>query len=933
MWTDTGQLVGRLEELGAIRDALRDRHGVHLLVIEGTPGIGKTRLLEEAAATADTGGARVLRARGSELERQLPFGVMRQLLEPALRGVPASERAELLSGDAALATSALDVRPTQHIVDGFAVLAGLYWLIAGIAAAEPLVLCIDDLHWADEPSLRALAYLLGRLEGVDAQLCVALRPHEPGSEEALLSEITAAPRAVTIRPSPLDRDAVTALLRTRLDPGADPAFCAACEVTTHGNPLLVCELARELADRGVEATAAAAPTVAEVIPRGIAPSVLRRVQRVHPQASLVAGAAAILGDGAEPRLVAALAGLDPGAANAVLESLVRVEVLARADPPAFAHPLVRAAIAAAVEAEDRGRLHLEAARLLAADGAPPERLAVHLTETPPAGDPWVVDTLTAAGQEAVARGAPGPAARLLRRALSEPPAAGREAAVLLATGQAEARAGDARAIAHLQRAIESAPDATTHAQAALLLVQLLGPAGQLKAGIDLALSALARMDPDSELWRRLEAEMLSLAVMDSSHRAFAVAAAGPARPGDAGRRAGRMHAAGDPLQRGARAGTLAGRGGRTGRARPGGRVADGVDPHVRPCDQRPHAQRPTTARRSRCGAISWPTRGPAATSWGSRWRTPSALRRTGTRGRWTRPSRTPISRCTSGRRGCRRSPRPSRSPSRPRRSSCAEISRPRAPRSRWPPGPRISCPVPILLSARGRLRLAEGRLLDALEDMRLVGRLVEQWMSDNTALAPWRAEAALALHGLGETDEARELIAREVADARRWGDPWLLGQALRAQALVGPEGERISVLGEAVALLRASEARLELALALLELGVAQHASGLRWSARQALREVLELATDCAAPAVADRARAALIAAGGRPRRAAATGPLALTPTERRVARLAASGAGNREIAQTLFVTEKTIETHLASAYRKLGIRARGQLAAALTSSA
>jgi DNA-binding CsgD family transcriptional regulator len=136
-----------------------------------------------------------------------------------------------------------------------------------------------------------------------------------------------------------------------------------------------------------------------------------------------------------------------------------------------------------------------------------------------------------------------------------------------------------------------------------------------------------------------------------------------------------------------------------------------------------------------------------------------------------------------------------------------------------------------------------------------------------------------------------------------------------------------------VALLRASEARLELALALLELGVAQHASGHARSARQALREVLELATDCAAPAVADRARAALIAAGGRPRRAAATGPLALTPTERRVARLAASGAGNREIAQTLFVTEKTIETHLASAYRKLGIRARGQLAAALTSSA
>ncbi len=101
-------------------------------------------------------------------------------------------------------------------------------------------------------------------------------------------------------------------------------------------------------------------------------------------------------------------------------------------------------------------------------------------------------------------------------------------------------------------------------------------------------------------------------------------------------------------------------------------------------------------------------------------------------------------------------------------------------------------------------------------------------------------------------------------------------------------------------------------------------------ARAALREALELATECAAPAVAERARAALITAGGRPRRAAATGPLALTPTERRVARIAAAGVPNREIAQTLFVTEKTVETHLASAYRKLGIRARGQLSGALS---
>ena len=202
--------------------ALRDRHGTHLIVIEGAPGIGKTRLLDEAASAAATGGARVLRARGSELERELPFGVMRQLLEPALRGLPEPRRAALLDGDAALAAPALDVRPTQEIVDAFAVLAGLYWLIAAIASAEPLVLCVDDLHWADEPSLRALAYLLGRLEGSTPSSASRCDRHEAGAEEALVAGV-GAPRRPGAPRGPLDTPAAAVLVRGRLA-GAEPAF-------------------------------------------------------------------------------------------------------------------------------------------------------------------------------------------------------------------------------------------------------------------------------------------------------------------------------------------------------------------------------------------------------------------------------------------------------------------------------------------------------------------------------------------------------------------------------------------------------------------------------------------------------------------------------------------------------------------------------------
>lgn len=929
MWNATGELVGRHDELAAIRHALRDRLGTHLIAIEGAPGIGKTRLLDEAAAAAAGGGARVLRARGSDLERELPFGVMRQLLEPVLRGLSEADRAALLDGDAALAAPALDTHPTGEIVDAFAVLAGLYWLIAGIASAEPLVLCVDDVQWADEPSLRALAYLLVRLDGVDAQLCVAVRPHEPGSEEAVISEIVGAPRTVVVRPAPLDREAAAALVRARLDPAADDAFCAACQATTRGNPLLLCELSRELADRGVQPTAAAAATVNEVIPRGIAPSVLRRVHRVHPHASAVAGAVAILGDGAEPGHVAALSGLDPGAANAILEALSRAEVLGWADPPAFVHPVVRAAIAAEVGAGDRGRLHREAARLLAGDGAPPERLAVHLIETPPAADPWVVATLQSAAEEAIARGAPGLAARFLRRALDEPPEAERIAAVLLATGQAEALAGDARAIAHLRRAIESAPDVTTHAHAALMLVQLMGPAGQLKAGIDLALVALERLDRDSEPWRRLEAEMLSLAVMDSSQRAFAaerLAQLDPAMPAD-GQGACMLLAI---LSNEALAKVrpreevidLA------ERALGGGWLLESVLMYAHATNALMHSGRYAQAMavwgdfiahaRARGDVVGLALA--HAFRAAAHWRAGSLDEAIADVDLSMHVGPARVSALTAAfALAFKIEALVLRGELEEARVALAGAA-----------GPEDQLPSPIILSARGRLRFAEGRMLEAAEDMRLVGRLVEQWQTANSTLAPWRAEAALALHALGEEGEAGELIAAEVAVARRWGDPWLLGQALRAQALVGPPGERLTVLGEAVELLRASEARLELARTLLEAGIAHAEAGQPGPGREALREALELATECAAPAVADRARAALITAGGRPRRAAATGPLALTPTERRVARIAAAGVPNREIAQTLFVTEKTVETHLASAYRKLGIRARGQLAGALS---
>ena len=183
----------------------------------------------------------------------------------------------------------------------------------------------------------------------------------------------------------------------------------------------------------------------------------------------------------------------------------------------------------------------------------------------------------------------------------------------------------------------------------------------------------------------------------------------------------------------------------------------------------------------------------------------------------------------------------------------------------------------------------------------------------------------LVLHSRG----CRRLAAEELEIARRFGAPRALGIALRADALVAADGSSESLLTEAVAVLDGSGARLELARALVDLGAVVRRDGRRARAPELLRRGLELAVRCGAERLAARGREELLATGARPRRIALTGAESLTPSERRVAQLAAEGQTNRVIAQALFVTEKTVEGHLARAFDKLGVRSRTRLRDAL----
>jgi DNA-binding CsgD family transcriptional regulator/tetratricopeptide (TPR) repeat protein len=233
------------------------------------------------------------------------------------------------------------------------------------------------------------------------------------------------------------------------------------------------------------------------------------------------------------------------------------------------------------------------------------------------------------------------------------------------------------------------------------------------------------------------------------------------------------------------------------------------------------------------------------------------------------------------------------------------------------------------LQARARLRAAAQRPEDALEDLFACGRLESEWDIRTPAFGNWRADAAPLLAALERHDEARALAREELERCRAFGAPAPLGVALRTLGLVEQGSAGIELLEQAVVRLESSPARLEHAVALVELGAAVRRAGRRGEAREHLRDALELARVCGADAVSERAHDELVTAGARPRRDPTESRSHLTASELRVARMAAGGMTNRQVAQSLFLTENTIETHLRSVFRKLEIGSRSQLARAL----
>ncbi|HEX6450868.1 MAG TPA: AAA family ATPase [Trebonia sp.] len=928
-----GRLRERERELAAV-EMLLERRG-QMLLVEGRSGIGKTSLVEAARVRADELGLEVVRARGSELESGFAFGVVRQLFERRVAGAGRGGRDALLAGPAAAARTLLSGESAAEPAGDsrFAVLHGLYWLVVNLAAGRPLLIAVDDAHWADESSLRWLAYLAPRLEGLAAGMLVALRQDDPAVMSAPLLAVRAA-AATVLRPALLSEEAVSAVVRAAAGGEASDELCSVVYAASGGNPLYLAELVRA-ADLSGRPLAALEPV--ELLAgglEGIARQVITRVNSLGSGALGFAQALAVLGDGCEIRHAAAIEGVETPVAGRLAAGLAYAEVLAAGDRPRFVHPVIRDALEASLDSGGKDRAHRCAAGLLHADGVPPGQVAAHLMRVRPAGDGWVLARLREAARAATDSGAPQAAADLLDRALAEPPPPEQRAAVLREAARAEVTAGRERAFVLLEEALRAAAGPRERAEIALEVAQAYAALFRWVDAVDVIERALAEVsETDLQLAGRLEGELVVCGLHDARRAARVLPVLA---------RLGSRHPApeSEPVAVAqAMAMLLAGR--------PAGRVAALLEetlqhagPSVENWDTRAAllwvlvvAERFGTVEESLKPMLAQVHRYGSARGFVAAYSTLGLLKlRLGALPEADAAARVALRVLQEG------DFAPGIGFAATVLSDVAveagELDEAQAlldllPQQGWPAG----VATVLIPAARARLRLAQGRAADALADFHACQAMfaADTWGMPirDTGYVHARSGAALALLRLGQRQHAGQLAAAELADVRVFGAPRALGIALRAAGLARGGTEGLVLLRESAAALDGSPALLERARSLAELGAALRRDGQRAAARDPLARALELAARCGAHPLAARARDELRAAGARPRRPWRTGVDALTPSELRVARLAAEGRSNREIAGELYVTLKAVEGHLARVYAKLGIDGRSRLTDAL----
>jgi DNA-binding CsgD family transcriptional regulator len=878
----SGRLLHREDELRVVCDAfakLRAGQAARL-IIEGPRGIGKTALLDAALAQRPDD-VTVLRARGYDSERGIVFGVAGQLLDalPGASGPPAE-----------------DAR-------------GAFDAVRAAAAERPLIIAIDDFADADEASRDFIGYLARRLDGLPIALLLTV--------DSDASPVGVDGPATVLRPAPLCDTCVAEHAAIRFGAPVDTELAAASHVLSQGNPLILDELIDRLQAAGVSPGAPDLDVVIEVAASTLSDTALAWLQQREPIAVELLTNLALLGDGHDLEAAALLSGQGELIADHARAELRRVGLLAPDAPDRCRDELIRAAILTRLAPQRRLDLHAAAARLLVRLGAPARQVADHLMSVGPSDQDWTVPVLRSAARDAVAEAAWSSAARYLREALAETADPMLVAALTAELGAVEMH-HDVAAAARYAVTVAAAEAGVV--DRASVLVPFANPVLALNASagfVEVAAELAVTPSAPRELLLRLTAQSLL-----TGHRAGV-------------RRAMRIVAGGDADDAATRdfLGALAVVGAATGRHR-----------------------RSALRLAGRSG-------GPvaaAALSWGEQFDEASVLAAAAVDAARaaSRPAERALAllvrgdieyrtgRLAASLRDARQALQLSRQVSAAGLYAAAVASAARVLLDRGELADavalldRIELPATLhpllrgqILDTQGLAALAAGRPQDAIALFLECGHQLAARGIAGPACVPWRTHAVLAHAAAGETSAARTIAAADVALARTWGAPGALGAALAAMSTCAPDvGERRERVDEAVALLEGAGRPLELARALQCSASAHRDAGDALAARSAERRGVELARTCGAvtpaaqPAEALPAAVIAPAAAGVPQRSPSP---RLTSGERRVVELVRRGLSNHAVAEELCLSKRTVDTHLGRVYRKLGIRGRIDLAAAL----
>ena len=913
------------------------------IAIEGSWGSGRTALINAAADVADRAGCLVLRAKGGVIEQQTPFAVLGRLIESAEARAggnhEATERALALERLVADRGGAVPDRDDQRPSDDHQIASLFHRLVLHLRQQAPVLLVIDDADLADPESLAALRFLVRRLEHQQIWLVVSTRPLHAGVGLRPVDGLLAEPDTRQFVLEPLHAVSVDAILSGFFEVRPDPEFVLACTEATGGSPFLVKALLPSLLRGSVAPTAAMAGSVQLVRAPKITQFVLARLARLPAAATDLLQAAAVLGEAADPGVARQLASVDPLTAEHSADDAEQLELLAPGRPFRFTTPLIRWAVYHDIPTARRSQLHFAAARLLDAHGADDTTVAAHLLATEPVGDAEVAHHLQQIGRRALAAGQGGLALRCLDRALADSPPSERRAALYLDLAAAEVAGRGALALVHLRRAVELGDaDGATVVRVGVDLLGHVGGDPALRAEtLTTLLELRTQLDGiDRDLMIELELTVaVAVEPVDQRIGCLERLRALLAEPGDNTSDIARLassavslhdtlsspdlsaDAMASALEQLVDADQLVG-------AEPMGawvqttalfgllgadRFAT-VDDILRTAGRRPTAADPGLAQRriSALSALSLLWQGSLVAADDEFRRAEEDPDRDASR-RDVGPMAGHIDVLVEQ----------GRLDEAERLADSTEHE-------------RIDLTVFRALSQieRGRLLMARGHAGRALEAFMAAGDVGVRAGVVNPAVVPWRAEAVTALAALEEWERAAQLADENLRLARSFGAARTIGTALRASATAAPDlSRRIERLTEAVDVLEPSDASLERAHALVDLGTALIEANHKEEARGLLRQGASLASRCGAHQLLELAGEQLRSAGARPRRLGLVGPESLTPSELRVVRMAADGLTNQRIADDLYVTLKTIEGHLAKAYRKLGVDGRQDLAEAL----